>query len=92
MTMHNMTQPTPGQIARRVPGAFLDRTLERLLAFVHELRTRRNIERGLGRLSTVHLRDIGLTKADVEAACADSFDRSASRALKSAAQSRTGSW
>jgi hypothetical protein len=33
-----------------------------------------------------------LTKADLEAACADSFDQSASRALKSAAQNRTGNW
>ena len=92
MTWHNMTPTTLGLTARRVPGTFLDLPLERLLALVHEWRTRRNIERGLGRLSTVHLRDIGLTKADVEAACADSFDRSASRALKSAAQSRTGNW
>jgi uncharacterized protein YjiS (DUF1127 family) len=91
MTSHNVTQTT-AQTAPRVPGTFLDRPLERLLAFVHEWRTRRNIERGLGHLSNVHLRDVGLTKADVEAACADSFDRSASRALESAAQNRTGNW
>ena len=92
MTSHNMTQTTLGQAARRVPGTFLDRTLECLLALVHEWRTRRNIERSLGHLSNFYLRDVGLTKADVEAACADSLDRSASRVLKSAAQSRTGNW
>lgn len=92
MTKHNITQTTLGQTARRLPGTFLDRPLERLLALVLEWRTRRNIERSLGHLSNFHLRDVGLTKADVEAACADSFHRSASRALKSAAQNRTGNW
>jgi uncharacterized protein YjiS (DUF1127 family) len=92
MTKHNMTQTTLGQTARRVPGIFLDRPFERLLALVHEWWTRRNIERSLGHLSNFHLRDVGLTKADVEAACADSFDRSASHALKSAAQNHTGNW
>ncbi|WP_168991713.1 MULTISPECIES: DUF1127 domain-containing protein [Mesorhizobium] len=92
MTWHNMTQSTLGQTARRVPGTFLDPPLERLLALVHEWRTRRNIERELGHLSNSHLRDVGLTKADVEAACADSLDQSASHALKSAAQNRTGNW
>ena len=92
MNRHNMSQTTLGQTARRVPGTFLDRPLERLLALVHEWRIRRNIGRSLGHLSNFHLRDVGLTKADVEAACADSFDRSASRALKSATQNRMGNW
>ena len=92
MTSQNMIHTTSGQTERRVPGTFLDRTLEGVLAFVHEWRTRRNIECGLGRLSNFHLRDVGLTKADIEAACADSFDRSSSRALNSAAQNRMGNW
>ena len=92
MSWRNITQMAPGQAARRVPDTFLDLPLERLLAVVHEWRTRRNIERGLGHLSNFYLRDVGLTKADVEAACADSFDRSAYRALKSAAHNRTGNW
>jgi uncharacterized protein YjiS (DUF1127 family) len=92
MTWHNMTQTTPGQTARRGQGTFLHRPLERLLALVHEWRTRRNLERSLGHLSNFYLRDVGLTKSDVETACSDSFDRSASRALKSAAQNRTGNW
>lgn len=92
MIWHNMTQTTLGMTARRVPGTFLGRPLERLLALVYEWRTRRNIERGLGHLSNFYLRDVGLTKADVEAACADSFDRSAYGALKSAAHNRTGNW
>ena len=90
MTKHNMTQTTPGRTTLRVLGTFLGRPLERLLANVHEWRTRRNIERSLGHLSNFHLRDVCLTKADVEAACADSFDRSASRALKSAARNSAG--
>ena len=92
MTKHNMTKTKLGRTALRVPGTLLGRPLERLMALVYEWRTRRNIERSLGHLSNFHLRDVGLTKADVEAACADSFDRSASRALKSAAQNRTGNW
>jgi uncharacterized protein YjiS (DUF1127 family) len=92
MTKHSMTQTTLGQTALRVPGSFLGYPLERLLANVREWRTRRNIERSLGHLSNFHLLDVGLTRADVEAACADSFDQSASRALKSAAQNRVGNW
>jgi len=92
MTKHNITQTTLGRTALRVPGTFLGRPRGRLLALVHEWRTRRNIERSLGHLSNFHLRDVGLIKADVEAACADSFDRSASRALKSAALNRMGNW
>ena len=92
MTKHNMTQTTLHRTALRVPGTFLGRPLERLLALVHEWRTRRNIERSLGHLSNFHLRDVGLTKSDVEAACADNLDRSASRALKSAAQHRMSNW
>ena len=92
MTKHNMTQTTLNRTALRVLGTFLGRPLERLLALVHEWRIRRNIGRSLGHLSNFHLRDVGLTKADVEAACADSFDRSASRALKSTAQNRMGNW
>jgi uncharacterized protein YjiS (DUF1127 family) len=75
-----------------VPGTVIGGLLERLLVLVHEWRTRRDIERSLGHLSNFHLRDVGFTKADVEAACADSFDRSASRALKSATQNRVGNW
>ena len=92
MTKHNITKTALGSTSLRVPGTFLGRLLERLLGLVHEWWTRRNIERSLGHLSNFHLRDVGLTKADVEAACADSFDRSASRALKSAAQNRMGNW
>lgn len=92
MARHNMTQTTLGWTALRMPGTFRGRPLERLLALVHEWRTRRDIERSLGHLSNFHLRDIGLTKADVDAACFDSFDRSASHALNSAAQNRRGNW
>jgi uncharacterized protein YjiS (DUF1127 family) len=87
-----MTQTRLGLPARRLPGTFLHLPLERLLALVHEWRTRRNLERSLGHLSNFYLRDVGLTKSDLETACSDSFDRSASRALKSVAQIRTGNW
>ena len=91
MTRQNAAQASLGQAAQRVPGTFVD-PLERLLTVVHEWRARREIERSLGRLSNSHLRDVGLTEFDVQAACADSFDRSASRALMSVAQKRSGNW
>lgn len=92
MTKHNMTQTKLCRTALRIPGPFPHSPLERLLALVNEWRTRRNLECSLGQLSEFHLRDAGLTKADVEAACADSFGRSASGALKSAAQNRMCNW
>ncbi|TGP50688.1 hypothetical protein EN873_22655 [bacterium M00.F.Ca.ET.230.01.1.1] len=92
MTRHNAAQATLGETAQRVPRIILLDPFKRLLAVVHEWRARREIERSLGRLSKFHLRDVGLIKSDIEAACADSFDRSASHALASVKQKRTGSW
>jgi uncharacterized protein YjiS (DUF1127 family) len=92
MTRHNMTQTTLGRRLPRVPGTFLGRPLERLLALFLEWRTRRNIERSLGQLSSFYLRDVGLTKSDLEAAWADSLDRPLSLAIESAAQNRMGNW
>ena len=92
MTKLNFTKSTFDQIALLMPGTFLGRPLERLLAIVHEWRTRCDLELSLGDLSSFYLCDIGLTKADVEAACTDRFDLSASRALITAAQNRTGNW
>jgi uncharacterized protein YjiS (DUF1127 family) len=92
MTRHYMTLTTAGQAAAQAPGTLLDRPFDRLLAILQEWRTRRYIKRELGHLSDLHLRDAGLTRADIEAACADRFDRSSARALKSAAQNRTGNW
>lgn len=92
MTKHDITRSKRCRTALRVPGTFLDRPLERMLALAHEWRARRNMMHSLGRLSDLHLRDIGLTDFDVRAACADSFDRSASRALKGAAHNRIGNW
>ncbi|TGQ53370.1 hypothetical protein EN836_14300 [Mesorhizobium sp. M1C.F.Ca.ET.193.01.1.1] len=87
----NAAQAPLAQTARRSRGTVLH-PFERLLALTDEWRTRREIERSIGRLSNFHLRDVGLTKFDVEAACADSFDRSASRALMSVGQKRSGNW
>ena len=92
MTKHNLTQTTLPRTSLRVRRIFSGLRLERLLALVHEWRTHRRIERSLCQLSDFQLRDVGLIKADVEAACANGFDRPASRALKSAAQSRIGNW
>jgi uncharacterized protein YjiS (DUF1127 family) len=92
VTKYNMTQEMAARTELRRPGTFLSNPLQRLLAIVHEWRNRRNIERSLGCLSNFHLRDIGLTKSDIHAACADNFDQAAVRALKGAAQSRMSNW
>ena len=92
MTKHNMTQTTLHRTALRVLSTFFGRPLERLQALIHEWRTRRSLERSLGHLSNSHMRDIGLTSADIEAACSDRLDRSAARALTNAAQTRVGNW
>ncbi len=92
MNRHYMTLPTTGQAAPPAPGTFLDRPFGRLLAILQEWRTRRDIKRELGHLSDLHLRDAGLTRADIEAACASSFDRSSIRSLKRAAQRSAGNW
>jgi len=92
MTRRDMTQTTSGRIIRGVAGTFPDRSRARLLAIADEWLSRRDIERGLGRLSDFHLRDVGLTKADVEAARAQGFDQPASRGLKRTARNRAGNW
>ena len=92
MTKHIVTQTTPFRTALRVPGTFPARPLERLLPFVQEWRARRNLQRTLDHLSDFYPRDVGLIKADVAAAGADNLNRSASRALKSAAQNRMSNW
>lgn len=90
MTKLNVTQTTPGRSELRLWG--LDRPLPHLAALVHEWRARRNIKHSLRHLSDFYLRDIGLTQADAEAACFDSFNRSASCALRRAAESRMSNW
>lgn len=92
MAKHHFTKSTPYQAAQRMAATYLGRLHEHLLALVDEWRARRNIERSLSKLSNFYLRDVGMTKADVEAACSDSFNHSASRALMSVAQNRAGNW
>lgn len=68
MTRHNAAQATLAQTARRAPGLFFIRSNACLpLCMSGGPAARLN---SLGRLSNVHLRDVGLTEFDVEAACA----------------------
>jgi uncharacterized protein YjiS (DUF1127 family) len=83
-----MTRTTLNQTALRVMGA----SFERISALVQEWWTRRKIKRSLGNLSDFLLRDVGLTKADIETACSDRFDRCASGALKGVAQNCASNW
>lgn len=92
MTKQNLTKTVLGQSDVRTVDTLLDRLVRRLLAAFHEWQARRSIEGSLGHLSHDYLRDIGLTKNDVELACTDRFGQSGSHALKSAVQNRMGNW
>lgn len=92
MSRHCVTQPYFFQSTGRRLAVLFAHLHQRLTAPVHEWQARREIARGLGRLSESELHDIGLTCADVEAACAASLDRPASEALARAVQNRLCNW
>lgn len=92
MTLYGLTHWTEIPPLRRVLVGLRALPRWRLHALALEWRNRRQIARTLGRLPGSALRDIGLTMADVEAACADNFDQPASDALMRAARNRTGNW
>lgn len=85
-------KPRPSSGAERGPIGRVNGPGCHVCAHVHEWLTRRNLENSVGHLSEFYLRDAGLTKADVEAACTGSFGRSDSRAVESAAQNRMSNW
>lgn len=92
MTRYSMTQTTPIRSARRRLAGLLAPLRDHVSALILEWKSRRNITRVLGRLSETGLRDIGLTRADIELACTDRQDHPAEEALRIMAQTRTGNW
>lgn len=91
MTLHILARSSLARPSGQA-SATLATSRGRLFALIREWRNRRAMARGLGRLSAARLRDIGLTGADVDAACADGLDKPASLALTRAAQNHIGNW
>jgi uncharacterized protein YjiS (DUF1127 family) len=79
----------------RLSGYFWNATLEefaeRCIAAAAESCTRRDIRRTLGDLSDDALRDIGLIRNDLEAACSYGAHHAAAE-LETAARRRSGNW
>lgn len=73
-------------------GAFYRHIAARCLAVVKEVRTRSAIRRSLGNISDRQLRDAGLIRHDLEAACADGLSQAAASELEAAARRRAGNW
>lgn len=92
MANRDLTQRSLIRSRRRALAGLFSPRRGRLYALVLEWQSRRKMACILGQLSSASLRDIGLTKADVYAACADSFNQPASLALATTAQSRMGNW
>jgi len=64
----------------------------RLLAAFGEWRTRHAIRRTFAGASERELRDAGLIRSDVEAACGSPLSHSAASELRAAARGRAGNW
>ncbi len=75
MTIHENRYVTADQNILRVPTAHVNLALKSFLALFNQWQARRNMARELGQLSDTQLRDIGLTKADVEFAYAHKLDQ-----------------
>lgn len=91
MTLHILARSALARPSGQA-SATMETSHGRLFALIREWRNRRAMARGLGGLSAARLRDIGLTGADVEAACADSIGMPASLALTRAAEGRVSNW
>ena len=65
---------------------------DQCLAAIGELRARRAIRRALGTLSDDQLRDAGLIRSDLDAACEQPLSLSCALRLKAAARGKSGNW
>lgn len=73
-------------------NAHFRRITDKFLAVIEELRTRSTFRRTLGNISDQQLRDAGLIRSDLDAACGHGLSHSAGSELKAAARSRAGNW
>ena len=87
-----MTLIRNNQPARAVGYATVNKIGARFLALVAELRDRKEITKGLGKLSPHEMRDIGLIQNDVGSACSNRLSQGASTQLLRTAQQRSGNW
>jgi uncharacterized protein YjiS (DUF1127 family) len=72
--------------------AGLETLLDRTRALVAELRRRWQLHLSMGRLSARHLRDIGLTRGDLDAARHGPLSQDAATRLHIAAHLQSGNW
>jgi uncharacterized protein YjiS (DUF1127 family) len=70
----------------------LRRLTEKCLAMIEELQTRDTIRRTLSSVSDRQLRDAGIIRNDIDAACGHSLSHSSASELRAAARGRTGNW
>ena len=62
------------------------------LAVVKELRQRSELRRSLGSISDRQLKDAGLIRGDLEAACSEGLSHGAAAELVAAQRHRAGNW
>jgi uncharacterized protein YjiS (DUF1127 family) len=72
-------------------NAVFEKFAERRLAAAAEMRANRDIRQALVKLSDDALRDIGLIRNDLEAACSNGLHDAAAE-LEAAARRRSGNW
>lgn len=86
----------PVQSFYRATPFLLSTTIRRLtdkcLAMIEELRTRNTIQQTLGSVSDRQLRDAGIIRNDIDAACGHPLSHSSASELRAAARGRTGNW
>jgi uncharacterized protein YjiS (DUF1127 family) len=86
----------PTQSARQVKQwparSFSVRFAAQCLAMVKEIRARRAMRQSLGNISDRQLRDAGLIRHDLEAACALILRHAAGSDLETARRRRAGNW
>ena len=73
-------------------SAAIRRVVDKCLVMIDELRARNSIRRTLGSVSDRQLRDAGIIRNDIDAACHHSPAHSSASELRAAARGRTGNW
>ncbi|MBS9718891.1 hypothetical protein ACFFUT_04750 [Pseudohalocynthiibacter aestuariivivens] len=87
-----MTQTQFDQPSRVYLRILFVRLIGSCRASVAEMHTRRNINKSLGKLSSRHLRDVGLIPGDIDAANSASLSQEAVTDLGTRVQIRSGNW
>lgn len=87
-----MTMQLTSRANLYLSNVFYRNIAARCLAVVEEVRARSAIRRSLGNISDRQLKDAGLIRHDLDAACAHRLSNAAASELKDAARRRAGNW